>query len=255
MAASPPVKSAERVLELLEHFADTHEPASLIEISRTLGYPQSSTSALLASLAGLGYVIQDPETRKYRPTLRVMLLGSWLHDEMFTDGSLISAMDLLRRKTGQTVIVAIRQGIRLRVISSLQGHHRHSFRIRTGSTLSVCRSAMGKVLLGSELDDEVARIGRYFNAETPDVRQRVNIDELLDGVRMARFAGWAESDDFPVAGHGGVATLLPAIEGQPRVSLGLGARMDIVLADRTRMVDAVLEARERFAKRAKTSSE
>ena len=41
------VKSAHRAMELLEFFAQGRRPASVKEISQTLGYPQSSTSVLL----------------------------------------------------------------------------------------------------------------------------------------------------------------------------------------------------------------
>ena len=77
------VKSAQRVLEVLEYFAATRDPATVAEVSRQLAFPQSSTSMLLSSLETLGYLTYDADDRTFRPTVRVMLLGSWIQDELF----------------------------------------------------------------------------------------------------------------------------------------------------------------------------
>lgn len=39
-----------------------------------------------------------------------------MHDELFGEGSLVSAMEVLRRKTGRTVMIGMRQGTRVRLI-------------------------------------------------------------------------------------------------------------------------------------------
>lgn len=53
--ATPSVKSAQRVPELLGFFADWRRPARIKEISQSLGYPQSSASVLMRSLAESGH--------------------------------------------------------------------------------------------------------------------------------------------------------------------------------------------------------
>ena len=59
------VKSAGRVLQILEFFDDVRREASVIEICTTLGYPQSSTSALLHSLVVMGFLSYNPATRAW----------------------------------------------------------------------------------------------------------------------------------------------------------------------------------------------
>ena len=109
-ADSPSVKSARRVLEILEYFAQGVARATVMQVANSLAYPQSSTSALLSSLATLGYLKFDLSDRTYSPTLRVMLLGSWLQDELFTQGSLVAVMERLRQQTSLTVMIGLRQG-------------------------------------------------------------------------------------------------------------------------------------------------
>ena len=47
-------KIAKRVVEVLEFFDDDHPRATVMDIVRRYDRPQSSTSELLSSLAGLG---------------------------------------------------------------------------------------------------------------------------------------------------------------------------------------------------------
>lgn len=50
------VKSAMRSIQILEYFDKDHPTAKVMEISRYLGYPQSSTSEILKYLCSLGYL-------------------------------------------------------------------------------------------------------------------------------------------------------------------------------------------------------
>jgi len=76
--ATKMVKSAQRVMELLEFFTAERPEATVMDIVRVLDYPQSSASELLRCLVSLGYLSYDRYRRTYRPTTRVPLLGSWV---------------------------------------------------------------------------------------------------------------------------------------------------------------------------------
>src|SRR3546814_13983509 len=69
-ASSEPsvVKSAGRVLRILEYFDSVQREACVSAISRTLKWPQPSTSVLINSLVSLGYLPNDPFRRPSPPT-------------------------------------------------------------------------------------------------------------------------------------------------------------------------------------------
>ena len=87
------IKSVGRVFELLELFDEVRRPVSVTEVARALGIPQSSTSALLRSMVTLGYCEVDATARRYVPTARVTILGSWLEAPLFEDGALIRLLN------------------------------------------------------------------------------------------------------------------------------------------------------------------
>lgn len=240
------VKSAQRVLEVLEYFAATREPAAVAEVSRQLGYPQSSTSMLLSSLETLGYLTYDKDERCFRPTVRVMLLGSWIQDELFGEGSLVSAMDSLRRSTGQTVMVGLRQGVHVRFILALRGTRADALPVRTGTLATVCLSSVGKILLARESDATILRIARHANAVDPVSRSRVHPQSLLEQIRQGQARGWAEAHEFPSPGHCSIAAALPIIPGQPPLGLCIGSSTAIMHRDRQSLVTALMHACESF---------
>ena len=91
---APPVKSAQRVLDLLEFFADERRPASVGVIAQSLGWPQSSTSVLLKGLAETGYFDHDGRTGLYAPNVRIALATAWLQEHLYSEQNLLRLMEI-----------------------------------------------------------------------------------------------------------------------------------------------------------------
>src|SRR5271165_3126987 len=110
------IKSAQRVLEVLQYFNADREEATVMDIAREMGYPQSSTSELLGCLVALGYLHRDRFARTYRPTARVALLGAWVQPKLFRRGHLLPMIDRLADETGLTVFLASKVGLTVQFI-------------------------------------------------------------------------------------------------------------------------------------------
>src|SRR3546814_4827584 len=67
-----------------------------MEIADALGYPQSSTSALLRSLVGMGYLNYDAHARTYITSSRVALLGSWVNSQFRSEEHTSELQSLMR---------------------------------------------------------------------------------------------------------------------------------------------------------------
>lgn len=237
------VKSARRALEVLELFAETHRPATVMEIARRLGYPQSSTSVLLAGLARLGYLELDVATRAYRPTLRVLLLGAWQQEALLGDTQLLPLMEELRRRSGCSVLLGLRRGVHVQYILALRPPDRAlDPGLRAGVLRPVCRAAVGKALLLGLSEATVARLARHANAQERDPALRVEVAALVEELRAARGCGWTESGGAVQPGLGVVAVPLPALQGHPPLGLGLGGRLETVGARRAELVALLREA-------------
>lgn len=74
-SAARSVKSAARVFDGLEYLAPLPQGAGFMQIGAALGIPKSSLHALLDAMPHRGYLVRDPERRRYRLGLRVWEAG------------------------------------------------------------------------------------------------------------------------------------------------------------------------------------
>jgi DNA-binding IclR family transcriptional regulator len=232
------VKSSSRTLEILEFFAETHSPASVSEVARALHYPQSSASVLLNSLAQLGYLEQDPQDRRYQPTLRVMLLGGWLQDRLIGGGNLLRLMEALRTRSRCTVLIGMQRDLKVQYILTLRRSSQPG-ELRAGMMRPIERAAVGKALLMLKSDAEAARILRSANAKEPDPARRLRIADAMAELRLSRSRGWTESNGAVMAGQTVLAMPLPQLPGHPPMAIGLGTDVELVERGRASMLKAL----------------
>ncbi|WP_137178933.1 IclR family transcriptional regulator [Roseomonas sp. AR75] len=248
-AAERRIKSAKRTLEVLEFFAVTHRPATVMEVARALGYPQSSTSVLLGGLTRLGYLEFDAAARSYRPTLRVLLLGAWQQEALFGDTHLLRLLEELRRRSGFAVLLGMRQQAHVQYILTLRSPRGMvPQEQRAGLLKPLCRAAVGLALLLGLPDADVARLARRANAEERDPSLRVSIPALLDELAEGRARGWVESCGRVVPGASVIAMPLPALRGHPPLAVGLGGRQEAVRRARAEMIAALRATCEALAR-------
>ncbi len=231
------VKSAARVLDVLEHFADTRAPASVGQIAGALAIPQSSASVLLHSLERLGYLHYDKRERRFAPTHRVALLGSWIEYDG-THGVISKVLDTLHARTRETVILAIENGIHAQYIQVRESLSEIRLHLKAGTRRPLVLCATGWAFLAQKTNAEIALILRRSHAEEPKTRS-MKADELSRLIEGVRACGVATSRGHVTAGAGVVAMLLPEQHQRARLALGIGAPIDRIERDRGAIVAAL----------------
>ncbi len=218
------IKTAKRVLEVFEYFAECRRPLGVSDIVRALNYPQSSVSALLKSLVKLGYLDHDRHKRQFMPTMRVALLGGWVQDNLYSEASLSRVVDETHSITGQTVILGMQNGIHVQYIHLVQALKPHvpNWYIKNGSLRPLCRTAVGKVLLSLKSDTDVISLLRRINSEetSANIVSSTALLRELDEIRAQGFA-FTEGTLNPEAGV--IAIQLPTSNRQPPLAIGIGA--------------------------------
>lgn len=74
--AGSPERSVERVLDLLEELAFWPYGVSLSEISVAVNLNRTTVYRLLTALVNKGFVLKDPDSGKYRLSMKLFELGS-----------------------------------------------------------------------------------------------------------------------------------------------------------------------------------
>lgn len=188
--SNPPaniVKSAARVLEIFELFDELRRPVSINEVAEGLGYPHSSTAALLKSLENLGYLEYDAADRKFFPSIRVSMLGQWVEHESLPVRAVQKLMQELLDATECTIIAAIRTGVHVQYIKVLQGTTAIRYHVRPGTRRLVHASTLGRVLLSQSPDPEVARL--IEQSLMRDAETQITAKQVLAEVARIRRQG------------------------------------------------------------------
>src|SRR3954468_13390127 len=103
-------QSLERGLAILSTFQSARPLLGVSDLSRKVGLSRSTTHRYVATLAGLGYLQQDAETRKYRLRPRVLDLGFSPINPMEPRHIAAPHRKALSDSTGHTVNMAVLDG-------------------------------------------------------------------------------------------------------------------------------------------------
>lgn len=244
---APQVKSAQRVLELLEFFAEERRPCSVGEISRSLGYPQSSTSVLLKSLALAGYLDHDTRSGLYIPNVRIALITAWIHDRLYSEQHLLHLMEQVLTKTGHTVMIGCRKDIHVRYLHVLQSTREGRFTARIGALRPLFHSAAGKMLLSGLPQREVSLLLRKANAQAGSAEELRELPAVLQELETVRQQGYALSQGTSMPGAAALAIFLPTGQEREPLTLSVGGPMAEIQAACADLLQILREAVQPFA--------
>ncbi len=240
MAVSP-IKSAVRVLEVLDFFREHRQPASLKQIAERLDYPASSATVLLKNLIALGYLSYDRGTRAYFPTLRVAALGDWISHELFGRGEIFELMQDLHAATGEAVSIALQNDVYLQYIRVIQAVHPLRFHTDEGSQRPLTQSATGWLMLATHPDAMVEKLVRRANIATLRTQDRQSLEVMQERVAQCRREGVAYAENIPLLGGATVAALLPVKVQGRAVVLGMGGTIERIRPNKDKYLKLVKE--------------
>lgn len=236
------VKSADRTLMIFEHFEASRLPATLGEIAQSLGFPVSSTLALLRSLQDSGYLVYDSSRKTYFPSLRLATLGSWLTESAFHNAALLRIIDELVQETGETLFLGIQNGLYAQYIHVVQAEHVLRYHPPVGTKRPLLRSAIGRVLVSALPDAQATRLIQKISSRGEDAGRSFDVAQVLEDLRQIREDGFAFSANTITAGAGVVAVLVPPAPGRPNMAIGVGGPSERIYASRLKLRDTIRKA-------------
>src|SRR4051794_40046520 len=144
-------QSLERGLAILSAFKSGRPLLGVSELGRDIGLSRSTTHRYVATLAALGYLQQDPPTKKYRLGPRVLDLGFSAINSMELREVAARHLRQLSDETGDTGNMAILDGTDIvyveRCRTARAGQREIDLTLHVGSRLPAYCTSLGKVLL------------------------------------------------------------------------------------------------------------
>ncbi len=239
MSEAPAVKSAERVLRLLELFSVERTPLSAADISRRLGWPKSSANVLLRSLVNLDYLTLESNTLEYFPSPKVTHLGDWIPHSLLAGDDVLRHLEELHDRTGETVTISMQNGFEMMFVSVLPGTFPISLTMREGFSTSIFNTSVGVAFLATEPDDAVRRLVQRANRRRAPLGKRIDVNKVLQEVYMARERSFAVAYERVFPDTGAISLALPASPGGRRLVVGVGGLAARIRRSEQQIVDTI----------------
>jgi IclR family KDG regulon transcriptional repressor len=192
------VKSARRVLQILNDFAGKRRPQRAAEVARAIDAPISSCVALLGTMVEEGVLFYDETARTYVPTTKLRELSEWIVDVNPLEKRAIYFAKRLYRELGTPMAVTRRAGLYVEWLYVLG-----AVRPAPGELRPLCRTINGRAVLSHMSDADVREFVCAHN-ERFGRENYIDLGSLLDRVRAARAAGYASGDAPLVPGFGAI---------------------------------------------------
>lgn len=195
------IASLSRGLSILEAVAECEEDVPLAALSKRVGLKKTSTWRLTHTLVQLGYLRQNPETRCFRLSPRVLAFGYAYFDGLDLKTLSTPFLNDLSRRLNETVNLAVLDGDQLVYIERIKTSQIITINLHVGSRLPVYNTSLGRALI-SEMPE--AWLQGYIErlAKVPEAHEyaRKSGEKLLDLLRETRQRGYALSDEEYVVG-------------------------------------------------------
>lgn len=239
-----PVKSAARVLEVLKVLAASG-PHSMGDLADQLDVPKSSMHALLRTMQHYGWLELDATGKRYGLGVHSLLVGSAYVDSDDVVTRTAPILDTLAEKTGETVHLGRLEGNDVVYMAKRESIHPLRMFSAVGRRLPAYSTALGKCLLATLPDDEIAgHLPSTLEATTP--KTITDPDELLKDIRRARARGYAIDAEETAVGLECFAIALPHAPTQDAISISVPvSRLEDERQDE--IVRLLFEARYAFA--------
>jgi IclR family pca regulon transcriptional regulator len=218
-------RSLERGLAILSSFNSDRPLIGVSELSRDLDLSRSTAHRYIATLAQLGYLQQDRDSKRYRLGPKVLDLGFSAINSM--DVREISAPHLrqLSDETGYTVNLAILDGIDVvyieRCRSARPGQREIDLNLHVGARLPAYCTAMGKAILAFVPEEQLAEIIERIDFAPRGPNTLTDPEAFRKELEKIRGSGIAVNDEELAYGLRSIAAPIHTHSGEVVAALNL----------------------------------
>jgi IclR family transcriptional regulator, pca regulon regulatory protein len=222
------IEALARGLEILTLFTFERPSLSLTEIVAITDLNKSTAFRVVSTLEALEYLERDPDTRCYRPGLKVLQLGFTALNSLEMAQIAQPYLKSLSEACGETTNMSIRDGTEVVYVARNATQQIISVNLQRGSRLPVYCTSMGKAQLIDLSRQEICAL----LGEGPYPQRRPNtitcLDTLMTELSKVRQQGYAVNDEELAAGLRSVAAPVRGSEGQVVAAINIsvpGARI------------------------------
>ncbi|HLR68292.1 MAG TPA: IclR family transcriptional regulator [Virgibacillus sp.] len=198
------LSSVKNALQVMNSFTIEYPERTVGELSVELGLAKSTVSRLLTTLASEGFVIKDPNTRKYRLGISILALSGIITSNFEITKEAAPVVNKLVNDLGETAHLTILDGTDTIYIHKEECTHAVRILTYLGKRNPAYCTSSGKVLLAYSSNAVVNQvIEKGFESFTK--KTITNGKKLLSELEKIRRKGYAYSKDEILEGVTSIA--------------------------------------------------
>ena len=226
------IASVQRALDILDLFDDQHTELGNAEIARLLDLPVGTAAGLIYTLKFNGYLAQNPISRKYRLGFKLAERTRVLFDQLDLRRVSLPYLEQLREWCGESVNLGIQDGDTVVYIERLSGRHSLGIRSELGKRAPIHSTAMGKVLLAYQPDEEVERFLAAYRFEPVTPYTIINTQAFRSELDLTRQRGFGVDEEENEIGGRCVAAPIFDSSGRAAAAVSVSVPVQRMPADR-----------------------
>ncbi len=199
------METIEKVLSIIQLLSKG--PAGVTEISKQMGIGKSTVSRTLSALAEEQWVVQDPDTQRFKLGFKMVQLSLSILSQLDMRGISLPYMNELRRATNETIILSMRVDMERVTIEQIQSTLPIRGVVGLGQRFPLWMGATGKVMLAylptREIEEALAIVGQ--GDYTLRSGKRVDPEALREELGSIRLKGFAAAFEEVETGTGSVS--------------------------------------------------
>ena len=188
------LSSVAAAIKLLKAFTEDETEFGISGLAKRLGLAKSTIHRLTTTLVADGLLEQDPQSGKYRLGIALFRLGALVRRRMDVSNEARPFLFDLRKKTNETVHLAILDGTEIMYVYYLESTQAIRMRSDLGGRKPAYCTAEGQAILAFGPSDVVDRVTRGgLRARTPQTI--TDAGKLAKALALVRQRGYAMDDE------------------------------------------------------------
>ncbi len=208
------VRSLAKGLEMLRCFGPESPSLGLSELAVRMGWTKGTAYRFAFTLEQLGYLDQDPSTKRYRPGVKVLDLGFSCLSSLGLSERAQAFLEELFHQTGQPVHLAVLDGADIVYVARRADRSLTTINLYVGARLPAYCTSMGKVLLAHRSPEEVSRLIGDVQMKRHTPKTVTGLERLQRDLERIRRAGYGMTDEELELGVRSIAAPIRDAMGQ-----------------------------------------
>lgn len=215
------VNSVEKAFRVLSAFGRQHQTLSLSQVASETGMDLSAAQRFTHTLARLGYLRKDGQTKRFELTAKTLDLGyHYMRSSRLIDRAMPYLMHL-SKETGETVNLTVREGTEIIFVSRFLNRHVLNTDVIIGTRMPVYCTAPGIAMLSRLPEEEAMAIidASDLKPHTPSTTwQR---EALREKLRQSAAQGYATAFEEVYLGDASIAAAVFDHHGRPEAAVNI----------------------------------